>query len=74
MEKFFVLSTIVISIIAFAFAFWLYSWVSKQPSSNKKVASIGELIRKGANTFLKKEYIVLAKFTGIVAVLIFIFT
>ena len=73
MEKFFVLSTIVISIIAFAFAFWLYSWVSKQPSSNKKVASIGELIRKGANTFLKKEYIVLAKFTGIVAVLIFIF-
>ncbi|HRT69504.1 MAG TPA: sodium-translocating pyrophosphatase, partial [Bacilli bacterium] len=73
MEKFFVLSTIVISIIAFAFAFWLYSWVSKQPSSNKKVASIGELIRKGANTFLKKEYIVLAKFTGIVAILIFIF-
>ncbi len=73
MEKYFILSTIVISIIAFVFAFWLYLWVSKQPSSNKKVASIGELIRKGANTFLKKEYIVLAKFAGIIAILIFVF-
>ena len=73
MEKYFILSTIVVSIVAFVFAFWLYLWVSKQPSSNKKVASIGKLIRKGANTFLRKEYIVLAKFAGVIAILIFVF-
>ncbi|MGD9604680.1 MAG: sodium-translocating pyrophosphatase [Bacilli bacterium] len=73
MDKYFIISTIVIAVVAFAFAFWLYIWVTKQPSSDKKVAGIGELIRKGANTFLKKEYIVLAKFAGIVAILIFIF-
>ncbi len=73
MDKYFIISTIVIAVVAFAFAFWLYVWVTKQPSSDKKVASIGELIRQGANTFLKKEYIVLAKFAGVVALLIFIF-
>jgi len=73
MDKFFIFSTIGIAVIAFVFAFWLYIWVSKQPSSNKKVASIGELIRNGANVFLRKEYLVLAKFSGVIAILIFIF-
>jgi len=73
METYFIVSTIVISVVAFAFAFWLYLWVKRQPSSNKKIAGIGELIRQGANTFLKKEYIVLAKFAGVVAILIFVF-
>ncbi|MDY0064227.1 MAG: sodium-translocating pyrophosphatase, partial [Bacilli bacterium] len=40
--------------------------------NNEKIAYVGELIKSGANTFLKKEYIVLAKFAGIAAVLIFI--
>ncbi len=72
-KELFIISSIVISLLAFVFAGWLYSWVKKQPSSNKKIAKVAELIRKGANTFLKKEYIVLAKFAGAAAILIFIF-
>jgi K(+)-stimulated pyrophosphate-energized sodium pump len=37
------------------------------------VEEIGSYIRKGANTFLRKEYLVLAKFCGAAAILIFIF-
>ncbi|HHZ17759.1 MAG TPA: sodium-translocating pyrophosphatase [Acholeplasmataceae bacterium] len=70
---FFFAGAILISVIAFFFAGWLYAWVNKQPSSNKKIATIGKYIRQGANTFLKKEYQVLAKFAGVAAVLIFVF-
>lgn len=66
------LVVILIALGAFGFASWLYYWVKKQPSNNEKIAYVGELIKSGANTFLKKEYIVLAKFAGIAAVLIFI--
>ncbi|MFV0352496.1 MAG: sodium-translocating pyrophosphatase [Oscillospiraceae bacterium] len=62
-----------ISLLAFLFAGWLYAWVKKQPSSNARIAEVGEYIRKGANTFLRKEYVVLAKFAGVMAILIFLF-
>ena len=71
--NFFLILSIVISAISFLFAVWLYRWVKKRPSSNQHIAAIGELIRDGANTFLRKEYAVLAKFAGIVAVLILLF-
>ncbi|MDL2324555.1 sodium-translocating pyrophosphatase [Ruminococcaceae bacterium OttesenSCG-928-A16] len=71
--NFFLIISIVVSFVAFIFAGWLYKWVSKQPSSNSRIAEMGEHIRKGANTFLRKEYTVLAKFSGVVAVLIFLF-
>jgi K(+)-stimulated pyrophosphate-energized sodium pump len=72
MEKFMYFS-IVVSFAAFLFAGWLYNWVKKQPSSNKRVAEVGQLIQNGANTFLRKEYVVLARFAGVVAVLILVF-
>lgn len=72
MEKFMYFS-IVVSIAAFLFAGWLYKWVKKQPSSNKRVAEVGQLIQNGANTFLRREYVVLARFAGVVAVLILLF-
>lgn len=62
-----------ISVLAFAFAIWLFLWVKRQPKANDKIQTIGEYIRRGALTFLRKEYIVLAKFAGIVAILIFVF-
>jgi len=65
--------SIVIAFASFAFAAWLYRWVVKQPQSNKKIAEVGALIQKGASTFLRKEYQLLAKFAGVVAILIFIF-
>ncbi|MDR0221036.1 MAG: sodium/proton-translocating pyrophosphatase, partial [Lachnospiraceae bacterium] len=61
------------AVLAFLFAAWLYSGVKKQPSDHKRIAEVGQLIRDGAGAFMRKEYIMLAKFAGCVAVLIFIF-
>ncbi|HBT63896.1 MAG TPA: sodium-translocating pyrophosphatase [Ruminococcaceae bacterium] len=72
-QTFFLILAIFISLLAFGFAAWLYSWVKRQPVTNDSIKEIGGLIRKGANTFLTKEYIVLSKFVGIVALLIFVF-
>lgn len=69
---FFQVLSIAVAIIAFGFAAWLYRWVLKQPSENKKIAEVGVLIQKGASTFLRKEYQVLAKFAGIAAIVIFV--
>ena len=62
-----------ISALAFVTAFWLYRWVSSQPSSNKKIAEVGKLIQNGANTFLAKEYKTLVRFCSVVALLILVF-
>ncbi len=67
------LFSILISVIAFAFAAWLFLWVKRQPSENEKIAKAGGLIKNGARTFLRKEYIVLAKFAGVAGILIFLF-
>ncbi|NLO98916.1 MAG: sodium-translocating pyrophosphatase, partial [Clostridiaceae bacterium] len=63
---------ILVSLAAFGIAAWMYTWVKAQPSSNKRIAEIGKYIQEGANTFLKREYILLARFTAIVAVIIFV--
>lgn len=68
----FLMASILVSCVAFVFAFWLYRWVSKQPSSNRRIAEIGGYICKGAATFLNKEYTVLAKFSAVAAVIIFV--
>jgi len=70
---FFQVVSIIISILAFGAAFWLYKWVVSQPSSNKRIAEVGKLIRNGANAFLAKEFKTLSRFCAVVAVLIFIF-
>ena len=64
--------SILVSLAAFGVAAWMYTWVKAQPSSNKRIAEIGKYIQEGANTFLKREYILLARFTAIVAVIIFV--
>lgn len=69
----FLVVSIAISVVAFLFAGWLYRYVHHQPSSNKKIEEVSQLIRQGANTFLRKEYLVLAKFAVIAGVLILIF-
>jgi K(+)-stimulated pyrophosphate-energized sodium pump len=65
--------SIIISIAAFLVAGWLYLWVNKQDSKNPKINSIAELIKSGANTFLRKEYTILAKFGFVVSILILLF-
>ena len=64
---------ILVSVLALGVAAWLYTWVKSQPSSNAEVARVGDLIRKGANTFLGREYRILAIFVAFVAVLILLF-
>ncbi len=70
---FFQVASIVVSVLAFATAFWLYKWVAKQQSSNARVAEIGKLIRNGANTFLAKEYKTLLRFASVAAIFILLF-
>ena len=72
-QNYFLIACIVIALLAFVFAFWLYRWVKNQPSDNERIAEIGEYIRKGANTFLKREYTVLTKFGGIITLVILVF-
>ncbi len=60
-------------VIAFAFAIYLYLWVKRQPMKNKTIAEVSGLIKSGANTFMRKEYKILAIFAGVAAVLIFLF-
>lgn len=70
---FFQFVSILISIGAFIVAYWLHNWVKKQPCPHERINYIGGLIKDGANTFLKKEYSVLAKFTIVVAIVVFLF-
>jgi hypothetical protein len=44
------LCAIGIAVISFAFAAWLFEWVNSRPSSNKRIAEVGKLIRSGAYT------------------------
>ena len=71
--SFFLILAIAVAGLAFLLSVYLYMWVKKQPLENKQIKTISEYIRKGANTFLRKEYVVLAKFCGVFAVLIFLF-
>ncbi len=71
--QFFQIVSIVIAVLAFGAAFWLYRWVSSQPSSNKRIAEVSKLIRNGANTFLAKEFKTLARFCSVAAIIILVF-
>ncbi len=62
-----------IAAIAFAFAAYLYIWVKRQPQENRRITEVAKLIREGANTFMAREYKILAIFAGVAASLIFVF-
>ncbi len=69
----FIFVSLGISLISFLFAAWLYRWVQSMPSDNKRIAEVGKLIRDGSSTFLRKEYVALAKFVCVAALLILVF-
>lgn len=64
---------IAVSVVAFVVAAYFYRWVEALPTAEGPLADIGKLIRKGAFTFLKREYRILALFMGVVSVLILLF-
>ncbi|MEA4929344.1 MAG: sodium-translocating pyrophosphatase [Candidatus Limiplasma sp.] len=70
---FWVIVSIVVSFIAFAVAAYFYRWVKALPSANAKLDQLGQLIREGAFTFIKREYKTLALFCAGASVLIFLF-
>ena len=63
----FYLVSVVVSAIAFAFAAYLYFWVKRQPQENKRITEVAGLIRDGANTFMRREYKILAIFAAVIA-------
>lgn len=65
--------SVLIALVAFAYAAWLFLWVKKLPSENQRIAEVGALIRAGARTFLRREYLVLARFAGVAGLLILLF-
>ena len=46
---------------------------SCDPQKNVTITEVATLIREGANTFMSREYKILATFAAVVAVLIFVF-
>ena len=64
--------SILVAAIAFLFAAYLYVWVKRQPQQNKRITEVAQLIREGANTFMKREYKILAIFASVIAVLILV--
>ncbi len=59
--------------LAFAFAAYLYLWVKKHKVQNAQIQNVAQLIKEGANTFMRREYRILAVFAAVAAVLIFVF-
>lgn len=64
--------SILVAAAAFAFALYLYLWVKRQKTVNPKIIEVSALIKEGAKTFMRREYMILARFALIAAVIIFI--
>ena len=60
------------AVLAFAFAAYLYVWVKKKPTVNETIKDVSVLIKEGANTFMTREYKILAMFALGLALLIFV--
>ncbi len=58
--------------IAMAFAIYLHLWVKKQPIENETIIKVTGLIKAGANTFMRKEYLILAAFSVVVGGILFV--
>ena len=64
--------SLVISAIGIGVATYYYKWVQALPVAEGNLNQIGSLIRKGAFTFLKREYRILRTFIAVVSVIILI--
>lgn len=67
------LIAIAVSCLSFGVDLWLYTWIKAQPTENERIETLGEYIRAGANTFLRREYTILARFVGVIALFIILF-
>ena len=53
--------------VAFAFAAYRYVWVKKQKTANARIGEVSALIQAGANTFMRREYTLFARFALVAA-------
>ena len=61
------------ALAALAVAAYFYRWVKSLPTAGAEIERIGTLIRRGAFTFMRREYRTLAVFCGVAALLILTF-
>lgn len=61
------------ALISILVGFYFLRYINKQDSGNEKMREISDLIRGGANAFLKREYKTLAIFVSIVSIFILLF-
>lgn len=66
---FWVYASLVVALLSFAVAYYFYGWVKRLPTANSRLEDVGALIRKGAFTFLKREYRILLIFMGVICVI-----
>ncbi|NLI60826.1 MAG: sodium-translocating pyrophosphatase [Clostridiales bacterium] len=64
---------ILISLVSFGVAAYFYCWVKALPTAEGSMSDIADLIRKGAFTFISREYRILGIFVAIVSFLILLF-
>jgi K(+)-stimulated pyrophosphate-energized sodium pump len=64
--------SLAVSVLAIGVAAYFYKWVQNLPVAEGNISQIGQLIKNGAFTFLKREYRILAVFVGVVSVIILI--
>jgi len=60
----------VAAVIGFGVALYLAAWVLRQPMGTEKMQEISKATQEGALAFLKREYVILAVFAAIVAVVL----
>lgn len=70
---FWAITAIAVSIGAIFVAAYFYRWVKALPTAGSEVERIGELIRRGAFTFIRREYKSLAIFCALAGLLIVLF-
>ena len=60
-----------LGVLGLIFAGLTYRYVISQPSGTERMKEIGDAIHEGAMAFLKREYVVLSAFVGVVFILLF---
>ena len=60
-----------LSIVSIIFAVWLMRDVLKRPAGTEKMQEIAELIRIGANAFMKRQYVTIGSLSLVSAIVIF---
>jgi K(+)-stimulated pyrophosphate-energized sodium pump len=61
------------ALISVLVGFYLFVYIRKQDSGSERMQKIAGAIKEGANAFLKREYITLAYFVLVMAVVLFVF-